>query len=233
MLDVRHGMSNGQPVMKFLGQPSTGSMAGQTFSHNRAGQYIRNRRAPTQPIGTGRRGVIQTLFRVIQRVGRTHLLTNRRLEFLRAGLPPGGQARPKHQADESILCSIADQPSLKNAGGATTSVPPVANASVAPAFTVFTLTHLGVLTLTLAGTSFHGLHPDCVLPAGLRRRRLHENLLAQLVVPGSSVGAATYGTAYVAQFGLPTVGQRVFVRLTPVNQYGVKGTPNIAFCTVT
>lgn len=35
--------------MKFLGPPSSGSNAGTTWSHNKGGQYTRNRRTPTNP----------------------------------------------------------------------------------------------------------------------------------------------------------------------------------------
>jgi len=45
--------------MKFLDVPQSGSFAGFTHSHNRAGQYRRNRRAPVQPLGTGRRAFIR------------------------------------------------------------------------------------------------------------------------------------------------------------------------------
>src|SRR6516162_7143681 len=48
--------------MKFLGVPSSGSIAGTVFSHNRAGQYQRNRRAPVQPVGTGRRAFVRANF---------------------------------------------------------------------------------------------------------------------------------------------------------------------------
>jgi len=45
--------------MKFLDVPQSGSFAGNTHSHNRAGQYRRNRRSPVQPVGTGRRAFIR------------------------------------------------------------------------------------------------------------------------------------------------------------------------------
>ena len=39
--------------MKILDVPQSGSLGGQTSSHNRAGQYRRARRSPVQPTGTG------------------------------------------------------------------------------------------------------------------------------------------------------------------------------------
>ena len=49
-------------MAKILSQPTSGSIAGTTYSHNRAGQYMRSRRKPVQPVGTGRRGVIKAAF---------------------------------------------------------------------------------------------------------------------------------------------------------------------------
>lgn len=48
--------------MKYLDVPSSGSIADRTHSHNRAGQYTRNRRAPVQPVGSGRRAFIRGAF---------------------------------------------------------------------------------------------------------------------------------------------------------------------------
>ena len=48
--------------MKILDIPRSGSYAGITSSRNRFGQYVRNRRAPVQPIGTGRRAFIRSAF---------------------------------------------------------------------------------------------------------------------------------------------------------------------------
>ena len=48
--------------MKYLGAPQSGSQANTTASHNRAGQYYRNRRSPVQPVGTGRRAFVRSSF---------------------------------------------------------------------------------------------------------------------------------------------------------------------------
>ena len=45
--------------MKVLTAPSSGSIAGTTFSHNRAGQYTRNRRTPVVGTRTPRQGVVK------------------------------------------------------------------------------------------------------------------------------------------------------------------------------
>jgi hypothetical protein len=91
-----------------------------------------------------------------------------------------------------------------------------------------------VLSLTLAGTA---PSTDWICIAFSKPRSsgtsFNRTFWQQTVVAGSGVGGTTYGTAYVAQFGTPAVGQRVFYRLVPVNQYGVAGAPVIGFITVT
>jgi hypothetical protein len=41
------------------------------------------------------------------------------------------------------------------------------------------------------------------------------------------------GALITAQFGALVAGQRLFVKLTPVNQYGVTGTPLVRIAQVT
>ena len=48
--------------MKYLGPPQSGSQAGTTASHNRAGQYLRNRRTPTSPTRTPKQQVARQRF---------------------------------------------------------------------------------------------------------------------------------------------------------------------------
>jgi hypothetical protein len=129
---------------------------------------------------------------------------------------------------------VAINASLLNVGSAVSTVAPISSATVAPIFTVFTFTHLGVMTLTLTPT---GGALDFILIAFSAPQSsgvtFNKTFWQELHVPGNSVGAATYGAAYVAQFGLPPLGSRVFYRLTPVNQYGVSGVPVIGFITTT
>lgn len=212
--------------MKFLGLPSSGSIAGTTFSHNRAGQYQRNRRSPVQPVGTGRRAFIRSAFGAASTAW--------------AGLSSANQAAwvgyaAAHPITDSLGQSItltgqqmyvAIGTQLQNVGVALPSIPPVSSVVTAPVASVFTVTHLGVITITLSGT---GSASDFILIAFSAPQSAGVTFNAtywqQTHVPASSVGAATYGTAYVAQFGTIPAGGKVFLKLTPVNQYGVTGTP--------
>jgi hypothetical protein len=52
-------------------------------------------------------------------------------------------------------------------------------------------------------------------------------------VEGNAVAATSLYALYLAQFGPWIAGQRIFYKLTPVNQYGVAGTPVMGFITST
>lgn len=221
-------------LMKYLGVPSSGSIAGTTFSHNRAGQYQRNRRTPVNPVGTGRRATVRANFgssakgyaaltAAQQAAWSAYALGYPYIDSLGQSIKLTGQQM-----------YVAINASLLNCGAAVSATPPVSNANSAPVVTAATFTHLGVMTITLGAG---GLATDFICLAFSKPmssgRSFNSVFWQQLVVPANSAGAATYGAAYVAQFGLPGVGQRVFYRFTPVNQYGVAGTPVIAYITVT
>lgn len=215
--------------MKFLGAPSSGSIAGQTFSHNRAGQYVRNRRAPVQPVGTGRRAVARANFGASASAW--------------AGLSAAAQAswiafaaaHPITDALGSAIKLTGQQmyvkvgSSLLNVGQPLPTLVPVSTVVAAPVFTVYTVTHAGVITLTLTPS---GGMADFILIAFSAPQSAGvtfcKTFWQQTHVAGNSVGGAAYGAAYVAQFGTIPAGTKVFIKLTPVNQYGFPGTPVIA-----
>jgi hypothetical protein len=115
---------------------------------------------------------------------------------------------------------------LLNCGQTLPTAVPVSSAVAAPVVSAFTVTHAGVITVTLTAS---GTASDFILfgfsaplSAGITFNSTYWQMLH---VPGNSTGGATYGTAYVAQFGTIPTGAKIFLRLTPVNQYGVTGTP--------
>ncbi len=220
--------------MKFLDVPQSGSIAGKTHSHNRAGQYTRNRRSPVQPVGTGRRAFIRAAFGAASTAW--------------AGLSSSQQAAwttyaDSHPITDSLGQSIkltghqmyvAINTQLHNVGSAASSVPPVSSVVVAPIVTVYTaVASTGVVTITMTVT---GGALDFILVAFARPQSSGRNQVSAFwqadSLPGNSVGNATEGTKVVAQFGALVAGQRLFLKLTPVNQYGVTGTPLIKIATV-
>jgi hypothetical protein len=203
-------------------------MAGTTFSHNRAGQYTRNRRAPVQPVGTGRRAFIKAAFGASSTAWAALSGANQAAWIAYANGHPVTDALGQSITLTGHQMFVAVATALQNVGQALPTIPPVSSAVTAPSASVFTVTHLGVITITLSGA---GSASDFILiafsapvSAGVT---FQKTFWQQTHVAASSVGAATYGTAYVAQFGTIPAGSKVFLKLTPVNQYGVTGTPVI------
>ena len=213
--------------MKFLDVPQSGSIAGNTHSHNRAGQYKRNRRSPVQPVGTGRRAFIRSAFGAAS-TGWSALSQSEQAAW--ATYADG------HPVTDSLGQSIkltghqmfvAVNTQLANVSAAQVTVPPASSATTAPVVSAFTAVATGnVVTITLDGS---GSLDDYILIAFARPQSSGRNAVSnywqETVVAADSAGGATYGDALAAQFGALVAGQRLFLKLTPVNQYGVTGTP--------
>lgn len=220
--------------MKFLDVPQSGSIAGTTHSHNRAGQYTRNRRAPVQPVGTGRRAFIRSKFGAAS----THWSTLTAAQ--QAAWTTFADSHPvTDRLGQSIKLTghqmaVAVWTQLQNCGQAITAAPPVSTGTVAPIVTVFTaVASTGVVTITMTAS---GTAADFILVAFARPQSSGRSSVSAFwqadALPGNSVGNATEGSKVVAQFGALVVGQRLFLKLTPVNQYGWTGTPLIQFATI-
>jgi hypothetical protein len=219
--------------MKYLGAPQSGSQANTTASHNRAGQYYRNRRAPVQPVGTGRRAFIRAAFGAASTGWAGLAAANQAAWIAYANSHPITDALGQSITLTGQQMYVAIGTQLLNVGGALPTIPPVSSVVTSPVASVFTVTHLGVITVTLAGT---GSAADWILmsfsapvSAGVT---FMKTFWQQTHFAASSVGGATYGTAYVVQFGTIPLGSKVFMKLTPVNEYGVTGTPVVLTATV-
>ena len=219
--------------MKFLGPPSSGSIAGTTSSHNRSGQYTRNRRAPVQPIGTGRRAFVRAAFGNASTAWAALSAANQAAWIAYANAHPITDSLGQSITPTGQNAFVGVATSLQNCGVALPTIPPVSSATSTPVVSVFTVTHLGVITITLGGggsaSDFILISFSAPLSAGVT---FNKTFWQQTHVAASSVGGATYGTAYVAQFGTIPAGSKVFLKLTPVNQYGVTGTPVITSAVV-
>jgi hypothetical protein len=209
-------------------------MAGTTASHNRAGQYFRNRRSPVQPVGTGRKAFVRAVFGAASSSW--------------AALSAATQAAwtsfaASHPITDSLGQSITltgqqyyvgINSNLQNCGAAISSTIPASTSVFSPGTPTFTAVHAGAITLTPTGTggasdfllyAFSPLQSGGVLFCKTFWQAGH--------VAGSSSAAIVATTAYNTQFGSPIVGQRIFYRVTPVNQYGVSGVPVIGLATAT
>jgi hypothetical protein len=216
--------------MKCLIPPSSGSIAGVTYSHNRAGQYTRNRRAPVQPVGTGRRGIVRNnMSAASSGWAAVDPTTQLAWDAYAAGHPITdvlGQAikLTGHQM------YVAVNATRLNAGLDMSDDVPESDSVFAAGFSAFTATAPETLSLTPSGD---GDTADKLLVAvsapQSSGRRFCKTFWQIATAAGDAVTPILLGDFYVAQFGIFAAGQRIFYKLTPVNQYGVKGVPNMGF----
>lgn len=231
--DIQSGKMKGKQ-MKFLGPPSSGSIAGMTSSHNRAGQYTRSRRSPVQPVGTGRRAFIRSSFGNASKAwGALSSATQAAwATYAAAHAISDSLGQAVILTGHQMFVAVATE--WQNVGQVMPPAVPVSAATVSPVVTVFTATAAGVITLTM---TVSGGASDHILVAFSKPqgpgRTFCKTFWQQTVLPGNSIGAATYGAAYVAQFGTIPAGWKIFMQLTPVNQYGVKGVPTKAIALTT
>lgn len=219
--------------MKVLTIPQSGSLAGTTASHNRAGQYLRNRRSPVQPVGTGRRAFIRTSFGAassgwsaltvaVQAAWSSYAASHPITDALGSSITLTG-----HQ----MYVSCATQ--LANCGAAAPAGAPAASAVFSAGAPTLTAVHAGAITLTptgLGGASDFLLYAFAAPVSG--GVSFVKTFWQAGHVAGNSVVPIVATTAYTTQFGALSANQRLFCKVTPVNQYGVTGTPNIFFATV-
>lgn len=220
--------------MKFLDVPQSGSIAGTTHSHNRAGQYTRNRRSPVQPVGTGRRAFIRGAFGAASSAWSALTAATQASWITFANSHPYvdrlGQAI-KLTGHQMFVALQTQWQNILQSGVVTV---PAATNTVAPVVTVFTaVSTTGVVTLTLDGS---GPSTDWILVAFARPQspgRTFVNAWWQAdVLAGDSVGNATEGAKIVAEFGTLIAGFKLFYKLTPVNQYGFTGVPVSGFAVI-
>ena len=210
--------------MKFLGPPTSGSQAGDTASRNRYGQYFRNRSAPVQPRTPAQ---MNQRARMATNAAAWRALTDaQRAGWLSLGL---AISRTDSLGQSYTLNGFATYCSVNNnklqAGDAAVSAAP---AIVTPA-------DLLTVTVTLTAAAFSIAYTATPLAAG--------NRLFIFCSPQRSAGVAFNGdyrliavtaaaaaspanvlAAYTAKFGVPVVGNRIFMSLATYSG-GFKGSP--------
>jgi hypothetical protein len=129
---------------------------------------------------------------------------------------------------------VAVNTQLLNCGQAQSSTIPASTSVFSAGTPTFTAVHAGAITLTptgLGGASDFLLYAFSPLQSG--GITFCKTFWQAGHVAGNSSVAIVATSAYNAQFGSPIVGQRIFYRVTPVNQYGITGVPSIGFATAT
>jgi hypothetical protein len=211
--------------MKILDIPRSGSYAGVTSSHNRAGQYVRNRRSPVQPVGTGRRAFIRAAFGA-QSSGYAALTSAQQ-----AAWASYAASHPYvDRLGQSIILTgqnmyVAINTQLVNCGASTVSVPPADSSVWSPSDLAFTAT-AGTPALSVTWTA--GDAADYLLIAWAKPQSSGRSFVSNYWQEAvEAADGATYNAlaGFTAQYGALAIGQRLFLKGTPVNQYGVTGVP--------
>lgn len=199
--------------MKYLGPTQSGSAAGDTFSRNRWGQYMRRRAAPVQP---------RTPAQLNQRARMTTNAAAWRgiTDAQRAGwLDLGLMITRTDSLGQSYdlngfaaFCSVNNN--LLDAGdSALTDAPAI----VTPA-------DLLTATITLTSAAFSIAYTATPLAAGVRLfircspqqsagRKFNGDYRQVAVTAAAAASPANILAAYTAKFGAPVTGNRIFVSL--------------------
>ena len=200
--------------MKFLGNPSSGSEAGLTYSRNRYGQYVRSRATPVNPNSTAQG---QVRARLSANAAAWRALT----ALQRAGWASLGSQMSRADAlgQSYTLNGFQAYVSVNNnqtaAGNAVLDDAP---ALVTPEAIVTCTPSATAATLSVAYT----VTP---LPAGARlfvfasqqrsAGRAYEGDLRLVHVSAAAAASpANIFSAYEARFGVPVVGNRIFLACT-------------------
>lgn len=219
------------PCMKYLDVPSSGSIADRTHSHNRAGQYTRNRRSPVQPIGSGRRAFIRGSFGASSAAWASLTSVQQEAWISFAADHPITDALGQSVVLTGHQMFVAVGTNLLNVGSPLPTVPPstltlpdVSGATVeASAASGFTFENI-------IGSAGQFVTWSLSKPMGTGRR-FTSTFWQPLGVDGYGDGAdSPYNLSkavYEAEFGTLTVGKAIFVKFTPQSSSGWKGTPVI------
>jgi hypothetical protein len=199
--------------MKFLAEPRSGSQAGTTSSHNRFGQYTRNRSIPVNPRSTQQGAVRARLsanaaaWRALtanQRAGWTDLAQSmNRSDALGQSYNLTGflaYVSVNNNQDAAGNAVLSDAPALVTPPALVTAVVTLTAASFSIAYTVTPL-GTGARLFTYVG------------PQRSAGRNFENDLRLIAVSAAAAASPAVILTAYTAKWGVPIVGNRIFLSL--------------------
>jgi hypothetical protein len=211
--------------MLVLKDPQSGSKAGTTASHNRYGQYERNRRTPTQA-PTARRTAIKALFAAAS-AGFSSLTAGQIASWASYadGHPITNALGSSVKLDAHAMYVRINSNRL-NAGLTVTASPPETDAvDWTPGSVVVTLESETTFTVNLTGqpaTTKFLISAGPVRSAG----RNYEGQFTQLAVASTPFTVPTdVLAAYTTKYGAGPSDSVTFVKITPVSTEGVRGAP--------
>jgi hypothetical protein len=210
--------------VKFIGPPSSGSIAATVFSRNRGGQYTRARSHPSQPAGSGRPATVRANLTTASQTWATISAPQQRAWDVYA------KAHPVTDSLGQLITLTGQMAFIRNACnrlnmGALLSTTPPSDSRVFRALPFgFTVTGGGSILVTPAGNG--GLTDNLLISMGKPTTTGRRAWFAweQIVVqPGNSNALYDATGNYTIFFPSPVSGQRIFCRVIPVSQFGVRG----------
>lgn len=199
--------------MKILDVPQSGSLAGQTSSRNRFGQYRRTRAIPVNP-ATPFQGLARSRMALAASVWRT-LTAAQRAGWETLGL---GMTRTDSLGQAYTLSGFLAFVSVNSLNAAAGT----AQVVDAPALTTPAAMLTSAITLTVAAFSVAYTPTPLAAgeklfsfasPQGSAGRSFCGDYRLVAVSAAAAASPANIYAAYVARFGIPIVGQRIFVLL--------------------
>jgi len=202
--------------MKVLTVPSSGSLAGQTASKNRWGQYLRTRAIPVNPATTAQ-GVVRARLAAnsaawrgitsAQRAGWSGLASSMvRTDALGQPNPIQGNQAYISVNNVRVACSlspVADAPALATPVALLTVTPTVTAAAFSVAYTA---TPLAAATYLLLFAS----------PQRSAGRSYESDFRLIKVSTAAQASPLVALTEYTAKFGVPVAGSKIFLSLVTV-----------------
>jgi len=201
------------PRMKWLTVPSSGSLAGETASRNRYGQYKRSRAIPVNP-NTTFQGAARTRVSVnsaawraltdIQRAGWESLGSQMsRTDALGQSYTLNGFQAYCSANNNLSACgdaAVSDAPAIATPAGILTATVTATAATLSVAYTATPLA-AGVKLMTFAG------------PQRSPGKSFEGDFRLIAVSAAAAVSPANIFTAYQARLGTPVLGQKIFFTL--------------------
>jgi hypothetical protein len=214
--------------MKFLGDPRSGSYQGMTASRNRWGQYMRTRASPVQPRTTAQ---LNQRARMTTNAAAWRGLTDaQRAGWLSLGL---SITRTDSLGSSYTLNGFSAYCSINN------NKLDAGDAAVSDAPSIVTPADLTTATITLTAVAFSVAFTATPLAAANRLfiwvspqrsagRKFNGDYRLLTVTAAAAASPVNILAAFTAKFGVPIVGNRIFISLETY-QGGFKGSPfNVA-----
>jgi hypothetical protein len=212
--------------MKMLDVPQSGSIGGVTSSHNRAGQYKRNRRAPVSPTRTPKQSVARARFGAASALWQTLDAATQNAWTAFAAAYPVVDALGQSITLTGQQYFVGIQSQLQAVGQPTNTAIPT-NTTLFPIDTpVLYVDGSGTFIASVAEVNagdFNKISCSPVLSNGVSFNKQ----FSLFAVLNNDNPVLDISLAYAAQYGAPVAGKKIFVAFVDVNSSGMNGNQQI------